>query len=151
MKENEKNEISTQELKTESELSELSKLKKESTKGKEPKKKKYGDYRDEIANMTDEQIKEAIRDYEPTPILDWPKIPYKSIFVIFLLLFSSILFIFMGIKKYNEKDKWYNWFAYLFLGVLLLIPGAFYGFIFINIIIGVRGYRYEDLPDLSDN
>ena len=150
MSENFINENSTQELKNENELSELSQLKKENIKNNETKKKKYGDYRDEIANMTDEQIKEAIRDYEPTPILDWPKIPYKSIFVIFLLFFSSILFIYMGIMKFIEKDKWYNWFAYIFLGILLFIPGAFYGFIFINILLGVRGYRYEDLPDISD-
>ena len=101
--------------------------------------------------MTDEQIKEAISNYEPTPILDWPKIPYKSIAIIFLLLFSSILFIYMGIKKIMEKDKWYNWFSYLLLGVLLFIPGVFYGFILINILLGIEGYRYEDIPDLSEN
>ena len=128
----------------------LSHLKKESTQAKINKKRKYGDYRDEIANMTDEQIKQAISQYEPTPILDWPKIPYKSIAIIFLLLFSSILFIYMGVKKIYEKDKWYNWFSYLLLGSLLFIPGVFYGFYLINILLGVEGYRYEDIPDLSD-
>ena len=98
MKENNTNGMNNETLKTDNDLSELSQLKKESTQIKE-KKKKYGDYRDEIANMTNEQIKEAIREYEPTPILDWPKIPYKSIAIILLLLFSSILFIYMGVKK----------------------------------------------------
>ena len=150
MKEKNSNEINNETKTTENDLSELSHLKKESTQTKVNKKRKYGDYRDEIANMTDEQIKQAISQYEPTPILDWPKIPYKSIGIIFLLLFSSIFFIYMGIKKIIEKDKWYNWFSYLLLGVLLFIPGIFYGFYLINILLGVEGYRYEDIPDLSD-
>ena len=139
-----------QTIKTENDLSELSQLKKESTKNNSNIKKKYGDYRDVIAGMSDEQIKEAIRDYEPTPILDWPKIPYKSICIIFLLFFSSILFIYMGIKQFRENEKWYHWFSYLFLGILLFIPGTFYLVILINILLGVRGYRYEDIPDLSE-
>ena len=151
MKEKNTNDTNNETLKTDNDLSELSQLKKESTKANENKKRKYGDYRDEILNMTDEQIKEAISQYEPTPILDWPKIPYKSIAIIFLLLFSSILFIYMGIKKIVEKDKWYNWFSYLLLGVLLFIPGVFYGFFLVNILLGTGGYRYEDIPDLSDN
>ena len=151
MKEKNTNDTNNETLKTDNDLSELSQLKKESTKANENKKRKYGDYRDEILNMTDEQIKEAISQYEPTPILDWPKIPYKSIAIIFLLLFSSILFIYMGIKKIMEKDKWYNWFSYLLLGVLLFIPGVFYGFFLVNILLGTGGYRYEDIPDLSDN
>ena len=151
MKEKNTNDTNNETLKTDNDLSELSQLKKESTKANENKKRKYGDYRDEILNMTDEQIKEAISQYEPTPILDWPKIPYKSIAIIFLLLFSSILFIYMGIKKIMEKDKWYNWFSYLLLGALLFIPGVFYGFFLVNILLGTGGYRYEDIPDLSDN
>ncbi len=143
------NNITNETSKIENDLSELSNLKKEGTKNNQ-KKKRYGDYRDEIANMTDEQIKEEIRAYEPTPILDWPKIPYKSILVIFLLFFSSILFLYMGVKKFNENEKWYNWFSYIFLGVLLFIPGVFYLFILINILIGTTGYRYEDIPDLSE-
>ena len=139
-----------QTIKTENDLSELSQLKKESTKNNSNIKKKYGDYRDVIAGMSDEQIKEAIRDYEPTPILDWPKIPYKSICIIFLLFFSSILFIYMGVKQFRENEKWYHWFSYLFLGILLFIPGTFYLVILINILLGVRGYRYEDIPDLSE-
>ena len=51
-----------QTIKTENDLSELSQLKKESTKNNSNIKKKYGDYRDVIAGMSDEQIKEAIRD-----------------------------------------------------------------------------------------
>ena len=139
-----------QTIKTENDLSELSQLKKESTKNNSNIKKKSGDYRDVIAGMSDEQIKEAIRDYEPTPILDWPKIPYKSICIIFLLFFSSILFIYMGVKQFRENEKWYHWFSYLFLGILLFIPGFFYLVILINILLGVRGYRYEDIPDLSE-
>ena len=150
MKENNLSSVNNETKTSENDLSELSQLKKDSTHKKENKKRKYGDYRDEIANMTDEQIKEAISQYEPTPILDWPKIPYKSIAIIFLLLFSSILFIYMGVKKIYEKDKWYNWFSYLLLGSLLFIPGVFYGFYLINILLGVEGYRYEDIPDLSD-
>ena len=69
--------------------------------------------------MTENEIKEAIRDYDPIPILDFPKIPYKSILIIFLLFFSSILFIYTGVVKFNSKDKWYHWFSYMLLGVLL--------------------------------
>ena len=151
MENNIENEINEKTTKTDNDLSELSQLKQESVKNNtNNKKRKYGDYRDVIANMSDEQIKQAIRDYEPTPILDWPKIPYKSICVIFLLFFSSILFIYMGIKQFRENEKWYHWFSYLFLGVLLFIPGIFYLVILINILLGVQGYRYEDIPDLSD-
>ena len=141
-----KNEVKTHE----DEISEMTNLKKETTKANEKTKKKYNDYRDVIANMSENEIKEAIRNFEPIPILDFPKIPYKSIFIILLLFFSSILFIYTGIVKYKDNDKWYHWFSYLFLGALLFIPGVFYGFILINVLIGRRGYRYEDIPDLSE-
>ena len=146
-KENE--EKNAEDINHENDVSELSYLKKETTKINE-KKKKYNDYRDEIANMNDNEIKEAIRDFDPIPILDFPKIPYKSIFIILLLFFSSILFIYTGIVKYNDNDKWYHWFSYMLLGILLFIPGSYYGFILINILIGRRGYNYEDIPDLSE-
>ena len=147
IKENE--EKNAEDINQENDTTELSYLKKETIKTNE-KKKKYNDYRDEIANMNDNEIKEAIRDFDPIPILDFPKIPYKSIFIILLLFFSSILFIYTGIVKYNEKDKWYHWFSYMLLGILLFIPGSYYGFILFNILIGVRGYNYEDIPDLSE-
>ena len=146
-KENE--EKNAEDVNQENDTSELSYLKKETLKTNE-KKKKYNDYRDEIANMNDNEIKEAIRDFDPIPILDFPKIPYKSIFIIILLFFSSILFIYTGIVKYNDKDKWYHWFSYMLLGILLFIPGSYYGFILFNILIGIRGYNYEDIPDLSE-
>ena len=146
----ESEEKNAEDIKTENDMSELSYLKKEAMKTTEKKPKKYNDYRDVIANMTDNQIKEAIRDYDPIPILDFPKIPYKSILIILLLFSSSILFIYTSIVKYKDNDKWYHWFSYLFLGALLFIPGVFYGFILINVLIGRRGYRYEDIPDLSE-
>ena len=146
----ESQEKNAEDINTENDMSEISHLKKENTKTNVKPKKKYNDYRDVIANMSENDIKNAIRDYDPIPILDFPKIPYKSIFIILLLFFSSILFIYTGIVKYKEKDKWYHWFSYMLLGSLLFIPGAFYGFILINIIIGRRGYRYEDIPDLSE-
>ena len=149
-KNKETEEKNAEDTKPENDISEMTYLKKETTKANEKKKKKYNDYRDEIANMTENEIKEAIRDFEPIPILDFPKIPYKSIFIIILLFFSSILFIYTGIVKYKDNDKWYHWFSYMLLGILLFIPGSYYGFILINILIGIRGYRYEDIPDLSE-
>ena len=134
----------------ENDTSELSNLKNENTKNYEKSEKKYNDYRDEIANMSQEEIKEAIASYNPIQIKDFPKIPYKSIFIIFLLFGSSILFIYSGIIKYKEKDKWYNWFSYIFLGILLIIPGGYYGFILINVLLGTLGYEYEDIPDISE-
>ena len=150
-KNKEMQEKNIEDINTQNDMSELSSLKQEATKTNIKKKKKiYNDYRDEIANMDINQIKEAIRNFDPIPILDFPKIPYKSIFIIILLFSSSILFIYTGIIKYKEKDKWYHWFSYMLLGGLLFIPGTFYGYILINILIGRRGYRYEDIPDLSE-
>ena len=149
-KNKESQEKNAEDINTENDASEISHLKMESTISNTKKKKKYNDYRDDIANMTENEIKQAIRDYDPIPILDFPKIPYKSIFIILLLLFSSILFIYTGIVKYKSNDKWYHWFSYIFLGSLLFIPGSYYGYILINILIGRRGYRYEDIPDLSE-
>ncbi len=143
-------EKNSEDIKHENDTSELSNLKEETTKIHETKKKKYNDYRDEIANMNQEEIKEAIRNYNPIPILDFPKIPYKSIFIILLLFGSSILFLYSGVVKYKEKDKWYNWFSYIFLGILLIIPGAYYGFVLINVLLGTLGYKYEDIPDISE-
>ncbi len=150
MSKNKETEEKNAEDKTENDLSELTYLKKESTKISNKGKKKYNDYRDEIANMNENEIKEAIRNFDPIPILDFPKIPYKSILIILLLFFSSILFIYTGIIKYKERDKWYHWFSYIFLGILLFIPGSYYGFILINILFGRKGYEYEDIPDLSE-
>ena len=148
-KKKENEEKNSEDINHENDTSELSYLKKEEIITNQ-KRKKYNDYRDEIINMNDNEIKEAIRDFDPKPILDFPKIPYKSIFIILLLFFSSILFIYTGIVKYNDNDKWYHWFSYMLLGILLFIPGSYYGFILINILIGVRGYNYEDIPDLSE-
>ena len=126
----------------ETELSEL----KEKTK----KRKNLKNNEKEKEELTEEQMKRIISDYDPPAILDWPKIPYKTIFIILLLLFSSILFIYTGITKYKEGEKWTVWFSYSLLGSLLIIPGAFYTFYLINILLHREGWSYDDLPDLSE-
>ena len=95
-------------------------------------------------------MKKIIGSYDPPAIKDWPKIPYKTIFIILLLLCSSILFIYTGIHKYTENEKWTVWLSYLVLGIMLVIPGGYYSFFLINILIGTAGYEYSDLPDLSE-
>ena len=95
-------------------------------------------------------MKKIIGSYDPPARKDWPKIPYKTIFIILLLLCSSILFIYTGIHKYTENEKWTVWLSYLVLGIMLIIPGGYYSFFLINILIGTAGYEYSDLPDLSE-
>ena len=125
---------------------ELSRLKEE-TKRINKKKNKEKEKKEEIS---EEEMKRIISNYDPPAILDWPKIPYKTIFIIFLLLFSSILFLYTGITKYKASEKWTVWFSYILLGSLLIIPGGFYTFYLINILLHREGWNYEDLPDLSE-
>ncbi len=127
----------------ETELSQL----KEETKRINKKKNKEKEKKEEIS---EEEMKRIISNYDPPAILDWPKIPYKTIFIIFLLLFSSILFLYTGITKYKANEKWTVWFSYILLGSLLIIPGGFYTFYLINILLHREGWNYEDLPDLSE-
>ena len=127
----------------ETELSQL----KEETKRINKKKNKEKEKKEEIS---EEEMKRIISNYDPPAILDWPKIPYKTIFIIFLLLFSSILFLYTGITKYKASEKWTVWFSYTLLGSLLIIPGGFYTFYLINILLHREGWNYEDLPDLSE-
>ena len=127
----------------ETELSQL----KEETKRINKKKNKEKEKKEEIS---EEEMKRIISNYDPPAILDWPKIPYKTIFIIFLLLFSSILFLYTGITKYKASEKWTVWFSYILLGSLLIIPGGFYTFYLINILLHREGWNYEDLPDLSE-
>ena len=99
----------------------------------------------------EEELTKMINSYDPPAIKDWPKIPYKTIVITFLLFFSSILFIYTGVKKYKENEKWTSWLSYTALGGLLSIPGFYYTFYIVCILLKVKGYEYEDLPDLSDN
>lgn len=105
----------------------------------------------EKKEYTEEELTKMINSYDPPAIKDWPKIPYKTIFITFLLFFSSILFIYTGVKKYKENEKWTSWLSYTALGGLLSIPGFYYTFYIVCIVLKVKGYEYEDLPDLSDN
>lgn len=105
----------------------------------------------EKKEYTVEELSSLIGNYDPPQIKDWPKIPYKTILITFLLLFSSVLFIYTGMKKFKENEKWTSWLSYLTLGGMLSIPGFYYSFFIVCILIGVKGYEYEHLPDLSDN
>lgn len=100
--------------------------------------------------LTEEEMKKIIGSYDPPAIKDWPKIPYKTIFIILLLLSSSILFLFTAHRKFKENEKWTIWLSYYTLGTMLIIPGGYYSFFLINILIGTPGYEYSDLPDLSE-
>lgn len=100
--------------------------------------------------MTREQITQAINNFEPPVISDFPKIPYKTIMITLLLFFSSILFITVGIHKYQTDHTWDVYVSYLLLGILLFIPGAYFTFMLMNILLRRPGYDYSDLPDLSD-
>jgi hypothetical protein len=69
-----------------------------------------------------------------------------------MLLFSGLLFTWFGLSTWAKGEKtWDNYIPYIFLGILLLFPGVYYGFILINIWYGTEGYEYSDVPDLSDN
>ncbi len=68
----------------------------------------------------------------------------------FLLLLSGLLFIYVGISKYASGNTYDVYLPFSVLGILLLIPGIYYSFILINVLIGVEGYEYSDIPDLSD-
>ena len=117
---------------------------------KEPINKHYSSPSSSERRLTEEEMKKIIGSYDPPAIKDWPKIPYKTIFIIILLLCSSILFIYTGNRKFKENEKWTIWLSYFVLGIMLIIPGGYYSFFLINILIGTAGYEYSDLPDLSE-
>lgn len=91
-----------------------------------------------------------IHDCEHSPIKDWPKRPYKTIFIVFLLLFSGILFTTMGYLKYSTNNTYDVYLPYTVLGILLLFPGVYYTFILINIWLDREGYEYSELPEMNE-
>lgn len=114
-------------------------------------KKKETSKKEEDKEISEEEMKKLIGSYDPPAIKDWPKIPYKTIFIVLLLFSSSILFMYNAVKKFREGEAWTSYFSYGLLGGLLFIPGGFYSFILVNILLGREGYEYDILPDLSDN
>lgn len=125
----------------EAELQELKEETRERNSHLPPEKERYD---------SEEDLKRLISSYEPPEITDWPKIPYKTIFVILLLLFGSILFLFTSAGKYKEGKPWKEWLPHGILGGMLIIPGLYYSFFLLNILMGRRGYTYDLLPDLSE-
>ena len=107
--------------------------------------------RETYEGLSDEQIKRMIENYDPPTIKDFPKIPYKSIFIIIFLFISSLIFLYNGYISFIKGQKWSKWLGYVCLGILLFIPGGFYGYYLINILLGRRGYSYEDIPVLNDD
>ena len=91
-------------------------------------------------------------------IKDWPKRPYKTIAIVkineliqvILLLISGIIFVSVGYYKFMTDHTYDIYVPYIILGIMLLIPGLFYFVILVFIIIGIEGYEYNSLPDLSD-
>lgn len=83
-------------------------------------------------------------------IKDWPKRPYKTIAIIFLLLLSGMLFTGLGIEKYLTDHTYDVYVPFISLGVILLIPGVYYTFILINIWLGREDYDYELVPDMNE-
>ena len=147
--ENEKDDIKIEEISNESyKFTEMSSLKEETTKNINEEEPEENINLNEIS---DETMKKYISNYEPPAIKDWPKRPYKTIFIIILLFSSGILFIYNAITRYKEGESKWTVFSYILLGILVLIPGVYYGFILINILISRPGYEYEELPDLSEN
>lgn len=106
--------------------------------------------KNDYSDITEEQMKRMISDFDPPKIKDWPNIPYKTIFITLLLFFSSILFLYNGITKYKNNETWDQYLSYMLLGGMLIIPGAYYSFILVNIIIGSEGYEYKILPKLNN-
>jgi hypothetical protein len=101
--------------------------------------------------MTDSEISKLIHNVDHPQIKDWPKRPNKTIVIVFLLLFSGLLFVYMGITKYLSDHTYDIYLPYTLLGILLLFPGVYYTVIFICILIGKEDYDYSDLPDLDEN
>ena len=147
--------IKIEEIPSNSTITEMSSLKEETTTEKKNllNKKENEEQENENENLneiSDEQMKNYISNYEPPEIKDWPKRPYKTIFIIILLFSSGILFIYNAIIRFQDGESKWTIFSYVLLGILVLIPGIYYGFILINILISRPGYEYNELPDLSD-
>jgi hypothetical protein len=99
--------------------------------------------------MSVSEMSKLIHSIDHPEIKDWPKRPYKTIVIVFMLLFSGILFVAMGIYKFFTDHTYDIYVPNIFLGLLLLIPGLYYSIIFILILIGADGWEYSELPDLS--
>lgn len=105
---------------------------------------------DKYENLPVKEMSKLIHSFEPIEIKDWPKRPYKTIALVFLLLFSGILFIYMSIHKYLTDHTWDVYVPYGALGILISIPGFYYTFILINVWLDREGYDYSDIPDMND-
>jgi hypothetical protein len=101
-------------------------------------------------NLTLAELSRRVHDCEHEEIKDWPKRPYKTMMLVFLLLFSGLLFTFFGVYKYSTNHTYDVYLPYTFLGVLLLFPGVYYTYILINIWLDREGYDYSELPEMHE-
>lgn len=102
--------------------------------------------------MSIQERHDKISNFHLPEIKDFPYRPIKTIILSIFLLFSGILFVGNGVDKWNSHEStWDEWFGFFVLGGLLLCPGVYYSFYLMMILIGVEGYEYKDLPDLSDS
>ena len=69
------------------------------------------------------------------------------LFKIFLLLFVGIIFLSLGLYKLFFSND--NYIPFFVPGILLIIPGAYYSYILINILMGREYYDYDLIPDLN--
>jgi hypothetical protein len=105
---------------------------------------------EEFENLTLSELTRRVHQCEHEEIRDWPKRPYKTIIIVFLLLFSGLLFTFFGYYKYSTNHTYDVYLPYSFLGGLLLFPGIYYTFILINIWLDREGYDYSELPEMHE-
>jgi len=65
-------------------------------------------------------------------------------------LFSGSLFTTVGLSNYRNDKTYDHYIPYIFLGILLLIPGIYYTVILIMIWMGREEYEYDLIPDLAE-
>jgi hypothetical protein len=101
-------------------------------------------------------MSKLVHSHTPPKIKDWPKRPYKTIGIVintlikvFLLLSSGLLFFIYSIIKFTDGSTYDIYLPYFILGTLLLIPGVYYTYILICVLLGKEGYKYKLIPDMS--
>jgi hypothetical protein len=89
-----------------------------------------------------------MRARSPPPLRNMTKIPYKTLGLIAFLFTAGLIFLSVGLAEYY-RVSFMESLPYLLLGTLVIIPGIFYGFIFLAAWRRWPGYKYEMIPEID--
>lgn len=98
-----------------------------------------------------ENFEYFLRAHFPKSLRKTGKRKWKSFFWVLFMLFMSLFVFWIGYykMKYQNETMKELWSVFV-LGVMLAIPGFYYGFILLMIFMDFPGFNFSMIPDSSN-